>query len=172
VSKVVDTVSSLITPSEPNALDLLKADHRKVSELFERVRENENGNNEATFKQIKEELDTHAHIEETIFYPYLLEKGDKELERITREGIQEHRQVKAFLQELDGMSGENEDFKAKLKVLMEDVDHHVKEEEDEMFPLVEDQVEPNILVRLGAQMETEKGNFIRPQTETTARASA
>jgi len=150
-----------MTPSEPDAIDLLKTDHRLVEDLFARVRENENGNNESTFKKIKKELDAHAHIEETIFYPFLLEKGDKELERIVREGIEEHRQVKAFLAELDKGSGESEEFKARLKVLMEDVEHHVEEEEDEMFPLVEDQIGAETLERLGRQMETEKSNFQR-----------
>ena len=125
------------------------------------MKENENGDNSDVFKTIKQELDTHAHIEEVIFYPYLMKEGDKELERIVREGIEEHRQVKAFLAELDGMSGNTEPFKAKIKVLMEDVEHHVQEEEDEMFPLVEDQVETSALERLGEQMEREKGDFKR-----------
>jgi iron-sulfur cluster repair protein YtfE (RIC family) len=156
---MVDTVSDFFAPAKPNAIDLLKADHRRVEELFARVRDNENGNNETTFRTIKSELDAHANIEETIFYPYLLKKGDTELQRIVREGVEEHRQVKAFLAELEGTSGTTEDFKAKMKVLMEDVEHHVEEEEDEMFPLVEDQVEAENLERLGVQMETEKGNF-------------
>ena len=143
-----------------------------MEELFEKVRENENGNNESTFKKIKEELDVHAHIEETIFYPYLMEKGDQELQRIVREGIEEHRQVKAWLAELDSGSGESEDFKARLKVLMEDVEHHVEEEEDEMFPLVEDQVEPPTLEKLGNQMETEKTNFRGSAGSTSAQATA
>jgi iron-sulfur cluster repair protein YtfE (RIC family) len=170
VATVVETVSGFFTPSEPNAVDMLKADHRKVEELFAKIRENENGNNESTFKKIKEELDVHAHVEETIFYPYLLEKGDQELQRITREGVEEHRQVKAWLLELDGMSGASEDFKARLKVLMEDVEHHVEEEEDEMFPLVEDQVEAPTLERLGNQMKAEKANF-KGTSSATAVAS-
>ena len=170
---MVETLSSFITPSQPNALDLLKADHRLVEGLFEKVKENENGDNSDVFKTIKQELDTHAHIEETIFYPYLMEEADKELERIVREGVEEHRQVKAFLAELDGMSGDTEPFKAKIKVLMEDVKHHVKEEEDEMFPLVEDQVETNVLERLGEQMEREKGNFKKSmQMESGSRSQA
>ena len=170
---MVEKVSGIFKPSEPNAVDLLKADHRKVEELFAKVRENENGDNSSTFKTIKEELDVHAHIEEVIFYPYLLENGDKELERITREGIEEHRQVKAFLAELDGMPGTSETFKARLKVLMEDVEHHVKEEEDEMFPLVEDQVEAPTLEAIGRQMEAEKSNFKRRQgTDSGSSASA
>lgn len=143
-----------------------------MEDLFAKVRENENGNNEPTFKQIKEELDVHAHIEETIFYPYMLEKGDQELQRIVREGIEEHRQVKAWLAELDESSGASEDFKARIKVLMEDVEHHVEEEEDEMFPLVEDQVETPTLEKLGDQMQTEKANFKRSTGGSAAGASS
>ena len=102
-----------------------------------------------------------------------MEKGDQELKRIVREGIEEHRQVKAFLEELDGMSGDTEPFRAKIKVLMEDVDHHVKEEENEMFPLVEDQVQSTVLERLGEQMEVEKGRFKRAmETESGSRSQA
>ena len=170
---MIETVSDFITPNQANALDLLKADHRLVEDLFERVKENENGNNADVFRKIKQELDVHPHIEETIFYPHLMEEGDKELERIVREGIEEHRQVKAFLSELDGMPGDNESFKAKIKVLMEDVEHHVQEEENEMFPLVEDQVERSILERLGEQMEREKANFKRAVgTERGTRSQA
>jgi iron-sulfur cluster repair protein YtfE (RIC family) len=168
----VETVSGIFAPGEPNAIDLLKADHRKVAELFETVRENENGDNTSTFQKIKEELDTHAHVEETIFYPYLMENGDKELERIVREGIEEHRQMKAFLAELDGLSGNTEPFRAKIKVLMEDVEHHVEEEEDEMFPLVEDQVETPTLEAIGRQLEAEKANFNRGVNAGSSSSSA
>ena len=170
---MIETVSGFITPAQPNAIDLLKADHRLVEELFEKVKENENGDNSDVFRKIKQELDTHTHIEETIFYPHLMEEGDKELERIVREGIEEHRQAKAFLLELDGMSGDTEGFRAKIKVLMEDVEHHVQEEENEMFPLVQDQVEAAVLERLGEQMEHEKANFKRSmQSETGSRSQA
>ena len=153
----MDAVTGLFgTDTSPNAVELLKTDHDKVEKLFEQVKANEDGNNAATFKKIKEELDVHAHIEEMIFYPHLLEKGDKELKKIVREGVEEHRQVKMFLAELDTLSGDATKFKAKLKVLMEDVEHHVEEEEDEMFPMVEDQIPEETLQRLGSLMEGEK----------------
>jgi hemerythrin superfamily protein len=145
--------------SSETAIDLLKADHDKVEELFERVKANEDGNNQDVFRKIKEELDVHAHIEEMVFYPHLLENGDEELQKIVREGIEEHRQVKMFLAELDQLSGNAEKFKAKLQVLMEDVEHHVEEEEGEMFPMVEDQIGEEMLVRLGSLLEAEKVRF-------------
>lgn len=143
------------------ATDLLKEDHRRVDRLFKKVRDTPKGEHPALFKQIKAELDVHAHIEEAAFYPALEAKGDKELTDITREGIEEHRQVKMFLKELDGMTAGNKQFEAKLKVLMEDVEHHVKEEEDEMFPMVEDQFSTAALEKMAAQLEKEKKKFIK-----------
>jgi len=94
----------------------------------------------------------------------LLEKGDKELKKIVQEGVEEHGQVKRFLAELDSLSGNTDKFKAKLQVLMEDVEHHVQEEENEMFPLVENQIGEEVLQRLGARMEAEKVRFKKSST--------
>lgn len=143
------------------ATDLLKEDHRRVDRLFKKVRDTPKGEHPALFKQIKAELDVHAHIEEAAFYPVLEVKGDKELTDITREGIEEHRQAKMFLKELDGMTAGGKQFEAKLKVLMEDIEHHVKEEEDDMFPMVEDQFSTAALEKMAAQLEKEKKKFIK-----------
>ena len=173
ISTVTNAVTGLFASGKPNAIDLLTADHRVVDGYFQKVKANEDRNHRETYKKIQFELDAHAHIEETIFYPYLLEHGNKELQKIVREGIEEHRQVKLFLAELDELSGDNERFKAKLKVLMEDVEHHVDEEEDEMFPLVEDQVPREVLEKLANQMEKEKARFQKRTTPAKAkRASA
>lgn len=138
---------------------MLKEDHEVVSEYFEKVKANEDRDNRPTFEKIKYELDAHTHVEEVIFYPHLLKVGDKELTRIVREGIEEHRQAKLFLSELAGLSGDTEKFRAKLKVLIEDVEHHVEEEEGEMFPMVEDQVDREVLVSMREEMEKEKQAF-------------
>ena len=143
-----------------------------VEGLFDRVKANENGDNGEVFKKIKQELDVHTHVEEKIFYPHLLKHGDKELERIVREGLEEHRQAKAFLAELSGLAGTSETFKAKIKVLIEDVEHHVKEEENEMFPLVNDQIEGPTLERLASQMEAEKAAFRRSNAVEPEQARA
>ncbi len=143
----------------PNAIDLLKTDHRTVEELFARVKANEDGDNTATFQKIKTELDAHAHIEESIFYPYLMQNGDEELKKIVREGLEEHKQVKQLLAELDTREGTSPTFKAKITVLMENVEHHVEEEEDEMFSMAEEQIEDETLERLGGRMQAEKQRF-------------
>jgi iron-sulfur cluster repair protein YtfE (RIC family) len=143
------------------ATDLLKEDHRRVDRLFKKVKDTPKGEHPALFKQIKAELDVHAHIEEVVFYPVLEAKGDKALKDITREGIEEHRQAKMFLKEIDGMSAGNKQFEAKLKVLMEDIEHHVKEEEDEMFPMVEDQFGTAAQEKMAADLKKEKAKFVK-----------
>lgn len=156
LSSLAEKVTNLFAGPPNDALKLLKTDHDKVAALFEQVKANEDGNHAGTFRRIKEELDLHAHVEEQIFYPHLLEHGDKELKKIVREGLEEHGQMKMFLSELAGMSGDSPRFKAKLTVLIEDVEHHVEEEENEMFPLVKDQVSEDMRVRLGSLIEAEK----------------
>lgn len=157
-----------------NAIDLLKEDHDVVDTLFTKVEDTPPSRHRALFTKIKGELDTHAHIEEKIFYPALLKKGDKELVDIVKEGIEEHRQIKAFLKELDAITPKNDTFEPKIKVLIEDTRHHVKEEENEMFPLVERQFTSTELTKLGERMEAQKKKFheannIKPASRARAK---
>ena len=147
-----------------NAIELLKEDHDRVDKLFQQVKANEDGDNRDVFEKIKEELDVHTHIEETIFYPFLQENGDEELKKIVLEGIEEHRQAKMFLRELESLVADSEKFAPKLKVLMEDVEHHVQEEEGEMFKMVESQFDKATLEELGASMKQEKSKAQRSGT--------
>jgi iron-sulfur cluster repair protein YtfE (RIC family) len=171
VGKAAGALVGMFTPSsETNAIDLLKADHDKVQQMFDKVKASPNRDHRELFKKIKLELDTHAHIEETIFYPHLLKKGDKELKKIVREGLQEHAQMKMFLTSLSRMTnGKSENFKAKLQVLIEDTEHHVKEEENEMFPKVKDQIPSEKLEQLGAMMEAEKATFKKRRARSASR---
>ncbi|HEV7646174.1 MAG TPA: hemerythrin domain-containing protein [Pyrinomonadaceae bacterium] len=140
-----------------NAIDLLKTDHRKVEELFQQVEDTPKGKHGNIFKRIKAELDVHTHIEEKIFYPRL--KKEAELKDITLEGIEEHHQAKMFLKEIPRLSDKNERFEPKLKVLMEDIKHHVKEEERVMFPKAQVILSIQEMEQLGAEMEAEKKRF-------------
>ena len=150
-----------------NAIELLKQDHDKVDRLFQKVKATEEDRHQELFEQIKQELEIHTHIEETIFYPKI--KEEKELEDIVLEGIEEHHQVKMFLRELSGLADDSEKFEPKLKVLMEDVEHHVMEEEGEMFPKIEEVFDEATLEDLGKQMEEEKKNFKKSQTASAGK---
>ena len=142
-----------------NAIELLKEDHSVVDGLFEEVEESDPGDHPRIFAQIKVELETHAHIEETIFYPSIQEDGDEELIELTSEALKEHSQMKVILGELGAVSTDPEKFEPLLTKLIEDVRHHVEEEEGEMFPSVEDQFEAETLETWGKQMQLEKEKF-------------
>ena len=140
-----------------DAITLLKTDHEKVSGIFEKLEETTETaekTREELFAQLKQELDLHAHIEETIFYPVL--KKAEETREITMEGIQEHHVVKVLLRELDSMGVGSETWTAKLKVLKENVEHHVEEEEDDMFKSAREVLSKEQLEELGSLMEQEK----------------
>ena len=152
-----------------NAIELLKEDHDRVDKLFQKVKANEDADHTDTFEQIKAELEVHTHIEETIFYPKLRDEGDEELKKITLEGIEEHHQAKMFLRELSSLVEDSEKFEPKLKVLMEDIEHHVQEEEGEMFEMVQEQFDEATLEELGMQMEKEKASFGKSQKASGGR---
>jgi hemerythrin superfamily protein len=140
-----------------DALELLKQDHQKVKELFEQAEAMEEGKEQKQiFGQIKKELETHARIEETVFYP-AMEKY-KELKDMVLEAIEEHKQVKTLLREMDELVSDSEKFEPKLKVLMENVEHHAEEEEErKMFPKVRELVDQTALDKLGQELEAAKG---------------
>lgn len=143
-----------------NALDLLKSDHAKVETLFEQIQSTGESEHPAIFAQIKNELETHAHLEETLFYPSLQEDGSEALVQLTSEAIQEHQQMKAFLGELTVSQTDAQKFEPLLSKLIEDVRNHVEEEEDIMFPQVKDEFDAATIDRWGAQMEAEKASFM------------
>jgi hemerythrin superfamily protein len=151
-----------------DAIALLKADHEKVDALFaqlEETTERAEKTREELFTKLKQELDLHTHVEEKIFYPALKE-SDKTRD-ITMEGIQEHHVVKVLLRELDAMPVTSETWTAKLKVLKENVEHHVEEEEGDMFKKARTVLNQQQLEELGALIEQEK----REQKPRTASAN-
>jgi hemerythrin superfamily protein len=140
-----------------DALELLKQDHKTVKTLFEEAEGTEDQKRkEKIFEDIKTELDTHARIEETIFYPAM--EKHQELKDMVLEAIEEHKQVKTLLREIDNLKSDSEKFEPKLKVLMENVEHHAEEEEEgKMFPKVREIVDRTSLEQLGQELEKAKG---------------
>jgi len=153
-----------------DAFELLKADHKKVSRLFDEL-EAANGKAKlSVFAQIKTELELHTHIEETIFYP-ALEKPE-ETHDLTLEAYEEHKMVKTLLAKLSGARTADDEWQAQAKVLRENVEHHVDEEENELFDKADDALSDEEIEALGQRMEAEKarqqGRAIPP---TSARKS-
>jgi hemerythrin superfamily protein len=122
-----------------NALEMLKADHRKVTELFQKY---EATQDQAMKQQIAEqvftELNIHAQLEEQVFYPAFAEASAEEGEQRVEASLQEHQTVKDLILELQVLDPEDAEFAAKFQELMESVQHHVEDEENEMFPEAEE----------------------------------
>ncbi|HWO40773.1 MAG TPA: hemerythrin domain-containing protein [Candidatus Eisenbacteria bacterium] len=140
-----------------DALELLSQDHKKVKELFHQAEEAEQKKQQQIFEQIKAELETHTHIEETVFYPAV--QKHEELKDMVLESIEEHKQVKTLLREMDNLASDSEKFEPKLKVLMENVEHHAEEEEEgKMFPKLRKLMSRQELEQLGQELESAKGH--------------
>jgi hemerythrin superfamily protein len=139
-----------------DALELLKEDHQKVKELFEEAEGAEDEKEKSRiFSEIQTELETHARIEENVFYP-AMEKHE-ELKDMVLESIEEHRQIKTLLKEIDNLKDNSEKFEPKLKVLMENVEHHAEEEEEgKMFPKVRQLCSQDDLEKLGEELQAAK----------------
>jgi hemerythrin superfamily protein len=142
------------SPARMDAITLLKNDHKTVEALFKRFEkagDHAFAEKRAVVDEIIEELAVHAAIEEQLFYP-VTRATVPETEDIALESLEEHHIVKWVLSELDSMDPEHERFDAKVSVLMENVRHHVKEEEEEYFPKVRDELGRNALADLGDAM--------------------
>ena len=136
---------------------MLRADHQLVSTLFE---EYEGTNSTAKKAQIVSrictELSVHAQVEEEIFYPAVKAAlNDKEL---VPEATVEHATLKDLIAQVEGIEPDGEMFDAKVKVLSEYVKHHVKEEQNEMFPKAK--ASKLDMVELGAQMARRKEEIL------------
>lgn len=118
--------------------ELLKKDHRHVKELFSKIKKRleDEDFSEASelFEEMKTELGAHAKAEEEVFYEPLRQasRGDKDLD-LVGEAKEEHHVVALLLNELSRLDVKEKEWKAKLTVLSEMVEHHVEEEEEEMF---------------------------------------
>lgn len=138
-----------------DAITLLKDDHKTVEKLFKRFEKAGDGaykEKRNVAERIREELSRHAAIEEQLFYPVVRATVDG-VEDVTLESLEEHHIVKWVLSELDDMDPKDERFTAKMTVLIENVRHHVDEEEDELFPKVREQLGRKDLGELGDAME-------------------
>ena len=136
----------------PNAIEMLREDHQKVQDLFQQFeRSRENDEKEQIVKNAVSELEVHAALEEEIFYPAAQRQIDEK--ELIDEAREEHHVVKLLIGELKKMSAQGERYDAKFKVLAESVKHHIKEEESELFPMLEDNLDTE---GLGAEMEKRK----------------
>ena len=140
-----------------DAIGLLKDDHEKMKSLLKELEEAaEQGSpeREQLFATVKEELTVHEAIEEEIFYPALKERP--KAKDIVLEAYEEHGVVDLVMAEIEGLSFDDERWTAKFTVMKENIEHHIEEEEKEMFKQARDVFGKEELEDLGSRMTARK----------------
>jgi hemerythrin-like domain-containing protein len=140
-----------------NAITLLEEDHRKMKKLLSELESTtERGvkTREELFATVKDELTVHETIEEEIFYPAL--KEHPKTKEITLEAYEEHHVVDMVMAEIEGVPYDDERWGAKFKVMKENIEHHIEEEEKEMFMQARQVFEEDELEALGERMKVRK----------------
>jgi hemerythrin superfamily protein len=139
------------------ATDLLKKQHKDVKALFKKVEKTGDAEGRRELmEQIGQMLALHTRLEEEIFYPAVRGLETRKAEAMIAEAFEEHHVVELVLKDLPNVDPEDERFEAKMTVLSELVEHHVEEEEGEMYKLAE-RLGKDELQRLGQQIEARMG---------------
>jgi hypothetical protein len=134
-----------------DALKLMKEDHEKLKKLLERAEHAQaEHNREDLLEKIRAELKPHERMEEEVFYPAL--KGHKNAKDIVLEGYEEHHVADVIFAELQTTPVGSDVWKAKMKVLKEGIEHHIEEEEGEMFKKARAVFDKSELEALGVLM--------------------
>jgi hemerythrin superfamily protein len=131
--------------------ELLKEDHREVESL---IAELEDGGDNQTFGKLKNALTLHTEIEETIFYPAMEEFNESE--DLVSDAYDEHDEVDGLLENMSGTDVQSEDFQELLAQLKQSIQHHVTEEENQLFPQAEELLGTETLEQMGSQMQQMK----------------
>jgi hemerythrin-like domain-containing protein len=153
-----------------DAIVLLKKDHQEIKRAFaafEKAGENAHARKGQLVERIIELLTVHTYIENEIMYPRVRELLP-EVEDDVLESYEEHHVADLLVVELDAMKPENERFTAKATVLIENVRHHIEEEEQEWFPQVREGLGRKVLQQLGAEMLEAKKKAPRRPSQPSA----
>lgn len=143
-----------------NAIELLVQDHEKLKKLLEQISSTTDRAAKTrtdVLAQIEAEVLSHTQIEEKIFYPAYRDASDKEGVKMYYEAVEEHRAVSEMvLPDLLKTKPDSLQFSGRIKVLKELLEHHMDEEESEMFPQAKEILKAEELTRLGREMEAMK----------------
>lgn len=157
-----------------DALMLLSADHNRVRGLFTRFQAAHESKDTAEMaalgSEILTELEVHTAIEEQVFYP-ACSQASEEIHEVIVEGIEEHGVVKKLAAEVQELAPDDEQWAAKMMVIIENVEHHAGEEEDELFPKVRTALGAEALRALGDDLESAKTRLGAPTAADKAHLS-
>ncbi|RYZ88593.1 MAG: hemerythrin domain-containing protein [Proteobacteria bacterium] len=146
------TKTSAVENEAPDAIKFLEAQHREVEDLFKKMEDLSDRAHKSRgviFEEIAQKLSHHAKIEELIFYP----EGKDVDKDLTLEAYEEHDVVKQMIAKIKRTETGDETYMAKVTVLKEVVEHHVKEEEEEYFPKTRKEFGDEHLKELGAKLK-------------------
>lgn len=158
-----------------DVLELLKRDHQAVTKLFQRFHGSQDRNRRSVAEKICKELEVHTQVEEELFYP-VIRGVDQELERLVEEAVQDHQRVSEQIQTVRAHmrqeGGDEGDLETLMTSIEQDVEHHVIEEEGEIFPRVEEKLDDRRRSEMGTRAEERKrallGEERRPKTSRRA----
>jgi len=151
----------------PNATQMIRQDHKKVEGLFKKFEQTKGSQAKRRLAEnAMTELEVHAALEEEIFYPAVKKEVDDG--SMVQEALEEHQTVKQLISELKGMEEADEEFESQFSQLIENVQHHVEEEENEMLPKVEEsELDLNSLGEQMSQRKQELQNGGRATKKTS-----
>ena len=139
-----------------SVFDLLKKDHKKVSSIFKEIESTDNRKEkQELFKKLDHELTIHADFEEKNLYP-LLKEADITHD-LSFESVEEHKIIKTLLHELSNFKLDQDEWDAKITVLQENVEHHVDEEEHDLFPKAKKALDKETINQLTEKKEAIEG---------------
>jgi hemerythrin-like domain-containing protein len=165
------------TMAKLNPMTMLKQDHQKVKELLSQLAETTGRGvkkRQQLVSQIAQELRVHMMLEEEIFYPTFLKAAEtQDGEKMYYEAVEEHYAARVVLKDLLSADPSTPNFAGKAKVLMEMIEHHIKEEEKELFPQAREVIPAEELSALAERMQARKAELTsRKATRTQQAASA
>ncbi|MBV9170136.1 MAG: hemerythrin domain-containing protein [Chloroflexi bacterium] len=137
-----------------DVLTLLKNDHDEVKRLFKQIEDAEGAKARELWQQISSRLSLHEELEETLFYPPL--RQEEAAKDLILESYQEHHVMDVLMKEISGLKPSDEAWQPKIKVLQENTEHHIEEEEGELFPKVRKIWKTDKREEVGRQMQKMK----------------
>jgi hemerythrin-like domain-containing protein len=135
--------NNLIQPAD--AIEMLKADHRRVRALFQRYDETDDqAMRQGIVAELFVELELHTQLEETVFYPAFADETNQEGQDLVAASLEDHEDIDVLVEELRGLEADQEVFAAKFQDLRTKVEQHVQDEESQMFPQAEQVLEEQL----------------------------
>jgi len=147
-----------------NVLKLIKKDHSDVQSLFnkfEKTARSAHEKREELFEQIRRELQIHSRVEEEIFYPFLKALNGNSGRNLVSEALKVHKEIDELLTQISRLQPSDKNFDEKVETLFENVEHHIQEEEREIFQFAEEKCSEEQLENLGREVAERKKTLDR-----------